>query len=69
MTDLTELEMACADPKDIEEYENLTRQIETVKAKEELMPLLKRRVVARSHILGAPLNLIKKSLCTSNNSN
>ena len=69
MTDLTEIEMTCADPRNIEEFENLTKQIESVETYEELMPLLKRRAVVRSHILGAPLNLIKKSLCTSNNSN
>lgn len=55
MTDLTEIEMTCADPRNIEEFENLTKQIESVETYEELMPLLKNRAKVMSHILGAPL--------------
>ena len=60
MTDLTEIEIACADPRDIEVYENLTKQIESVETYEELMPLLKNRAKVMSHILGAPLRLLEK---------
>ena len=57
MTDLTEIEMACADPRNIEEFESLTKQIESVETYEELMPLLKRRAAARTRILGASFHL------------
>ncbi len=55
MTDLTEIEMACADPKDIEQFGNLTKQIESAKTYEELIPLLKKRARTMSRILKAPL--------------
>ena len=57
MTDLTEIEMTCADPRNIEEFENLTKQIESAETYEELMPLLKRRAAARTCILGASFHL------------
>ena len=60
MTDLLDIEMAYANPRDIEEYENLTKQIESVETYEELMPLLKNRAKVMSHILGAPLRLLEK---------
>lgn len=60
MTELTEIEMTCADPRNIEEFENLTKQIESVETYEELMPLLRNRAKIMSHILGAPLRLLEK---------
>ena len=60
MTDLTEIEMTCADSRNIEEFENLTKQIESVETYEELMPLLNKRAAVRSRTLGAPLRLIKQ---------
>ena len=41
----------------IEEFESLTKQIESVETYEELMPLLKRRAAARTRILGASFHL------------
>lgn len=49
-----------ADSKDIEEFENITKQIESVETYEELMPLLKNRAKVMSRILGAPLRLLEK---------
>ena len=60
MTDLLDIEMAYANPRDIEEYENLTKQIELAETYEELMPLLNKRAAVRSRTLGAPLRLIKQ---------
>lgn len=60
MTELSEIEMTCADPRDIKEYESLTKQVETVKTFEELMPLLRSRATVKSRILGMPLRLIKE---------
>ena len=57
MTDLTEIEMTCADPRNIEVFENLTKQIESVETYEELMPLLKKRARIRNRILGASFHL------------
>lgn len=65
MTDLTEIEMTRADSKDIEEYESLTKQIQSVETFEELMPLLKKRARIRNRILGAPLHLIKGQVSDS----
>lgn len=60
MIDLSEVEMICADPNDIQEYESLTRQIDSVNNIKELIPLLKRRATVMSHILGAPLRLFEE---------
>ena len=60
MTDLSEVEMTCANPNDIQEYETLTRQIDLANNIKELIPLLKRRATVMSHILGAPLRLIEE---------
>ena len=59
LTDLTEIEMACVDPKDIEDFEKLTKQIESVETYEELMSLLKKRAKVKSCILQASLSMIK----------
>ena len=56
LSDLLQL----ADPKDIKEYENITKQIESVETYEELMPLLRNRAKVISRILKAPLQLLEE---------